>query len=375
MNSTDELPWTARLADYERQADALFAALKKGDDQVRWAFKWEHPRFRGQRIDAVHPDSLGLDDARMVVARRYGFESWADLAGFAQSCEQGDPSIRTFEAAADAVVAGDLPALQTMLRDDPDLARARSKRRHHATLLHYLGANGVEGGRQRTPANAVEVAKTLLEAGAEVDALADLYDSKCTTMSLLVSSKHPAKAGLQVALAETLLDHGAAFTGPGSNRQSAVRTALAFGYLATAQALVRRGAKVEDLAEAAGLGRRDDVLRLLPLADSVTRHIALSLAAQLGHADVVRLLLDAGEDPNRSNPEGFHSHSTPLHQAVWGDHLDVVRLLAARGARLDLRDTLYDGTPLDWAVYGGRTRIADDLRGRGAPERAGRPST
>ena len=58
-----------------------------------------------------------------------------------------------------------------------------------------IGANGVEGGRQKTPPNAVEVAKMLLDAGAEVDALADLYESKCTTMSMLVSSSHPAESG------------------------------------------------------------------------------------------------------------------------------------------------------------------------------------
>src|SRR5205807_10347183 len=102
-------------------------------------------------------------------------------------------------------VSGDVPSLSAMLRGDPTLVRARSTRRHHATLLHYVAANGVEGGRQKTPANAVEVANLLLDAGADVDALADMYDAKCTTMSMLVSSCHPAKAGLQAALAEPLL--------------------------------------------------------------------------------------------------------------------------------------------------------------------------
>ena len=40
---------------------------------------------------------------------------------------------------------------------------ARPGRRHHATLLHYVGANGVDGYRQRMPANAVEIATILLE--------------------------------------------------------------------------------------------------------------------------------------------------------------------------------------------------------------------
>jgi ankyrin repeat protein len=254
-----------------------------------------------------------------------------------------------------------------MLAETPDLVRARSTRRHHATLLHYVAANGVEGDRQRTPENAVEVATIVLDAGAEPDALADMYDHKCTTMSMLVSSSHPHAAGLQVALAEMLLDRGAGLNGPGSEWQSAVMTALTFGYRDTADVLARRGGPPASLPEAAGLGRVDDAVRLLPAADARGRHAALALAAQHGHPEVVRLLLDAGEDPSRYNPDGHHAHSTPLHQAVCSDHADVVRLLVERGARLDVRDTIYDSTPLGWAEYLGRPAIAAYLRGRGAP--------
>ena len=267
-----------------------------------------------------------------------------------------------FEAAVDAVVSGDLELLRSMIDEDPDLVRARSAREHHATLLHYVAANGVEDSRQKTPPNAVEIAKLLLERGAEPDALAVMYDNRCTTMSMLVSSVHPARAGLQVKLAETLVDYGAAPEGPGTNWQSAVLTALAFGYRDTAEALVRRGARANTLAATAGLGRLDEAVALLPAADARERHIALALAAQHGHAAVVRMLLDAGEDPNRFNPDGYHAHSTPLHQAVWAGHLDVVRLLVEHGARLDIEDTVYRATPMGWAEYGQKTEIAGYLR-------------
>jgi ankyrin repeat protein len=366
MSRAESLSYLAELAEYERQAAALSDALAAGDEAAAWRFKWQHPRFRGRPVADVRAASLDAADARLVVAREYAFETWADLAAFTDAVRHDGPVAR-FEAAVEAVVSGDVAALRAALREHPDLARARSTRRHHATLLHYVAANGVEDGRQRTPANAVEVAKTLLDAGAEVDALADMYDARCTTLSMLVSSAHPAQAGLQVALAETLLDHGAALDGPGSAWQSAVLTALQFGYRDTAEALARRGAAVKDLAAAAGLGRLADVARLLGAADGPARHAALALAAQHGHAEVVRLLLDAGEDPSRYNPDGYHGHSTPLHQAVWSDHLDVVRLLVERGARLDLRDKVYQGTPLGWANYGGRAAIAEYLRTRGAP--------
>jgi ankyrin repeat protein len=245
------------------------------------------------------------------------------------------------------------------LLEHPELVRARSARDHRATLLHYVAANGVEQDRQRTPKNAVEVAKLLLEAGAEVDALAQMYGGHQTTMSMLVSSSHPAQAGVQVALVETLLDFGAAI-----ELQSPLMTALASGYRDASEALVRRGARADHIAAAAGLGRLADVRQLLPSADPESRHRALALAAQHGHLDIVRLLLEAGEDPNQFNPKDNHPHSTPLHQAVLAGHDAVVRLLVERGARLDIKDTVYQGTPRDWAVHAGQTEIERYLRER-----------
>jgi len=268
-----------------------------------------------------------------------------------------------FEAAVEAVVAGDTPALESMLRENPELIRARSARPHRATLLHYIAANGVEDERQKTPPNAVEVAKILLTAGAEADALAEMYGGQCATLSMLVSSCHPARAGVQVALLETLLDFGASPEPSGAGKwKSPLMTALAFGYKDAAEALVKRGARAADIAAAAGLGWAAEVARGLAASDADTRHRALALAAQHGHADIVNMLLDAGEDPNRYNPPGNHGHSTPLHQAANAGHEAVVRLLVERGARLDIQDTVYRGTPLGWACYAKQRAIADYLR-------------
>jgi ankyrin repeat protein len=366
MTNSDSLPYDAALEEYQRQADALVEELKTGSRSAAHRFKWMHPRFRGKpAADPLASAPLDLADAQLVVALEYSFASWPVLAEFTEAVRRNGP-IKQFETAVEAVVAGDLETLRTKLRDDPGLVRARSTRRHHATLFHYIGANGVESGRQKTPANAVEVAKALLDAGADVDALADLYDGECTTMSMLVSSCHPANAGLQVSLAETLLDYGAALVGPGSKWPSALMTALEFGYLDAAEALARRGAPVDSLSAIAGLGRMDDLARLLPTSDRESRHAAMALAAQHGHTNVVRLLLDAGEDASRFNPEGHHPHSTPLHQAVCSNHINVFRLLVERGARMDILDTIYQATPLDWAIHCGRTEIADYLRSRGA---------
>lgn len=361
-----DLPCNATLADYQNQAKALFAALQSGDEEAEWSFKWMHPRFRGKGVEDVRTErsELTLADAQLLVAREYFFDTWQDLAAFSDAVRK-DPDVIRFETAVDAIVSGDIETVRRLLREHPGLIHERSRRIHHATLLHYTAANGVEGVRQKTPANAVEITRLLLESGAEPDALADMYDHRCTTMSMLLSSAHPHGAGLQGKLAELLLDHGAALVGPGTEWQSGVMTALCFGYLDTAQVLRRRGAPITNVAAAAGLGDAALVTRLLPAADAGARQRALALAAQHGQTEVVRILLDAGEDPNRYNPKGFHQHSTPLHQAIWSDHLDTVQLLVERGARLDIRDTIYQGTALGWALYGKREKVARYLESKG----------
>jgi ankyrin repeat protein len=377
------LPFRASLRDYEEQAQTLFDAWRAGDAAAVELIGHRHPRFLDREIpwlprataEDVRNAPLDLEDARLALARWYDFRDWPALVAHVEAVgREGSPLFR-FEAAVESVVDGDVAGLAAMIDGDPALVRARSARVthfdppvHRATLLHYVAANGVESHRQRSPANAVDVAKTLLEAGADVDALADMYGGRATTMSMLVSSCHPAAAGVQAALVDTLVDFGAAVEPRGEGAwTSPLLTALAFGYTEAANALVRRGARVETLPAAAGLGRLEDARRLLGTADAEDRHRALALAAQIGHADVVRLLLDAGEDPDRYNPKGNHAHSTPLHQAVWAGHLAVVRLLVECGARLDIEDTIYKGTPLGWATYGGRSEIAEYLRTQGAP--------
>ena len=379
------LPVRAPLAAYRRQAQELLDAWNAGDANAVELFRHNHPRLLDDAVPwlpknlsegELRSASFDVRDAELALARWYDFSDWSRLEEHVGAVTDDGSSVARFEAAVEAVVDGDVETLRALLRQDPELVHARSTRVtrfdppvHGATLLHYVAANGVENYRQRTPPNAVAIAKLLLDAGAEVDALAGSYGGRHTTMSMLVSSVHPAKAGLQVALTETLLDYGAAVEGQGSGDwTSPLMTALAFGYYDTAAALVRRGARVATVAAAAGLGRLDDVERLLPRASALDRHRALALAAQMGHADIVRVLLDAGEDPNRYNPEGNHGHATPLHQAALVGHDAVVRLLVERGARLDIKDMIFKGTPLGWALYGDQPAVADYLRSKGATE-------
>lgn len=379
------LPFDAPLPEYRDQAARLLAGHRAGDAAAIGVFHHHHPRFldpvvtwKPRDIPAaeIAAATLDLGDAQLALARSYSYRDWAALAQHVEAQGREGSPVRAFELAVEAVITGDLDGLAAMLRAEPDLVRARSTRVtchdpavHGATLLHYLAANGVEGYRQKSPANAVAIACVLLARGAEVDALAGMYGAESPTLSMLASSTPPAEAGVQVPLLETLLDFGAAVEGCGTGRWlSPLRTALVFGFLDAAQTLVSRGARVDTVVIAAGLGRAADVARLLATADAADRHGGLALAAQLGHTDVVRLLLDAGEDPDRFNPDGFHAHGTPLHHAALGGHREVVEMLVERGARPDIRDKLWHSTALGWANHGGRAEVAEYLKSQGGAD-------
>src|SRR5688572_12522786 len=80
MSAGGSHSFKAGLETYEQEADALFHALKAGDEDASWRFKWVHPSFRGRPVSEVKAEALDLADARLVVARDQHFENWSDLA-------------------------------------------------------------------------------------------------------------------------------------------------------------------------------------------------------------------------------------------------------------------------------------------------------
>src|SRR5947207_6543341 len=98
VSASDSLPYGAPLGQYQDQADALLAAVKAGDNAARWRFKWQHPQFRDKSVTDVAAATLDLPDAQLVVAHDYGFETWNDLARFAEAVN-GDGPVGRFEAA------------------------------------------------------------------------------------------------------------------------------------------------------------------------------------------------------------------------------------------------------------------------------------
>src|SRR5437667_9644845 len=108
--SSDPLPFDAALEGYEKQAQALFEALKSGDEAAAWRFKWNHPRFRGKSITDVRAATLELADAQAVIAREYSLESWPSLVSFTDAVQR-DGTVSPFETAVEPGGSGTLPTL------------------------------------------------------------------------------------------------------------------------------------------------------------------------------------------------------------------------------------------------------------------------
>lgn len=174
-------------------------------------------------------------------------------------------------------------------------------------MLHHVAANGIEVARQwQSPSNAPELARALLAAGAEADALAMPYGTEDTPMTLLVSSSHPAEAGVQPDLIDALLDGGADIDRAGGQP---LWTAIVWGYDRAVDRLVARGARLDNLVFAACANDLDRMRAFLaapaktltlPGEELEAAHVvdhALIYAAGLGRREAVALLLEHGADP------------------------------------------------------------------------------
>ena len=347
------LPPKPSLDHLKYQAKDLLRDLAVHDLGAAQRIREFHPRF-SDATDAESFDApLRLSDAQLAIARESGFPSWTRLKHHIEkhtiSGQLNLPHHERiedplFRRAVEFLDGGDVAGLRLQLKRHPELGRQRvvfegGNYFRNPTLLEFVAENPIRNGK--LPPNIVEVAKVILEAGPDLSAINE-------TLGLVVTGRVVRECRVQVALINLLCDYGADHT-------KALQAAL-FGGMEAVDALLRRGAKVE-LPVAAALGNIDAVRRLLPGATPRERHLAFGLAAQFGQAEIVRLLLDAGEDPNRYNPVGCHSHSTPLHQAAAAGHLEVVRLLVERGARMDMKDILWHGTPAGWAKYEGKKEV------------------
>jgi ankyrin repeat protein len=351
------------LRHLESHVEEALEAHRAGHPQAVRAIRRFHPRFRNADAATIRHGPFTRRDAALVVAREHGFPSWDALRDEAKKGARArwnlpvedripDEDLRRAVRLADA---GDARGLTSWLRSRPDVARRRLRLEPSGPLarvgLLELVASTFQR-RRKAPSNVANVLQIVIKAGRhDRTALGRALDA-------VVSRPWTDYEAQQRAAIRLLV-------GRGADPKGAMARAVFQGGFDAADELVRRGGPV-DLVVAASVGRVADVRKMIPRASATELRRALALGAVNGQTEAVGLLLDSGLPPGAFNPRGFYEHSTPLHQAVWFDHPDTVRLLVERGADLAARDKVHDGTPLSWAVYGKRDRIARYLRSRGA---------
>lgn len=282
-----------------------------------------------------------------------------------------------FLPAVAAIHEGDLEKFQILVSQDLSLATSRSTR-SHPTLLQCVTLDGND------KPNNVEMARVLIQAGAELDG---------PLVAAASINNH--------AVAELLIDSGAAVDGTGS--WLPIEEALYWNSLAVLTLLLARGAQVQNLRIAAGLGRTDLIegyfcadgsLRpeagqinwpwggLETIADSNCNHKvkqelsnrvnewkqdrqgiinnAFVYACMHGHVAAARLLLQKGAELDVV-PGGFDYAGTGLHYAALNGQRSMVEFLLQQGADRDVKDTKVGSIAAGWAEHGGHQEIRDML--------------
>jgi ankyrin repeat protein len=357
------LPSNPSLDHLKYQAKDLLKDHAAHDSGAAQRLREFHPRFRRSTDAEIFKAQLKLGDAQLAIARESGFQSWARLKRHIEKPTLTDRidlphheriEDAAFRRAVDLIDAGDAVGLRAWLSEHPKLVHQHIVFEgwnyfHNPTLIAFIAENPVRRGA--LPKNVVEVASVILDAGADRD-----KSEMNETLALVATGSVPRECRLQIPLIDLLCDRGA-------DPESAVSVAAVLGEIKAVCHLIMRSTRLT-LPAAAALGRIDDFRRLLPTAARDERHLAVAIAADYGEIEILRTLLDAGEDPNRFNPIGGHSHATPLHQVAMRGDLEKARLLLERGARLDTKDILWRATPADWARHEGKAEMERYLRER-----------
>ena len=149
---------------------------------------------------------------------------------------------------------------------------------------------------------------------------------------------------------------------------SAVRLAVYHAHPGVARVLVERGARI-DVFDACATGETARLSEILAEDRSRANAFAadgftpLGLAAFFRHPAAVRTLLANGADPNQAASNA--TRVAPLHSAVAGGNVEIVRELLAHGADVRARQDL-GFTALHGAAVEGSEKVVRLLLDHGA---------
>src|SRR6185295_10491181 len=160
------LPLRPNLERYKKLAKDLVKACRSGDSDAigDWADKWVNALVKSSGIKLTRqlPVAVGnwadqveefaqrklsgdaasgstkagetgppqsgrcrLAEAQFVIARSHGFESWPRFIKHIEGLTNKSSAVARFEAAADAIIKGEITTLKRLLREDPSLISRR----------------------------------------------------------------------------------------------------------------------------------------------------------------------------------------------------------------------------------------------------------
>lgn len=296
-----DLPVRPDLAQLRRQAKDLLRAANNSDPSAL------------ARLRAVS-NELSLSAAQLALAREYGFASWAKL--------------KTEVERREILTSLDLDRLTALIAEHPELATEKLKNwcdhplgatpLGYVAMLRYNTASGVWRDRPGTGA----VARLLLRSGAPVDG--GPGDSE--TPLITAASYGDAEVARVLIEAGADLDATASPTAGGAPGGTALRHAAVFGMTEVVDILVAAGARIDHISVAAAAG--DITGWLHPDTPQEDRVAALVMAADHERLDVIDQLLDAATPIDAADPWDRQ----PLHTAAINGKAAAVRHLLARGA-------------------------------------------
>ncbi len=327
---------------YRKAAKALLRAARAGDRDA-------NDRLKATGVTGEHHV---LHVAQLAIAREEGFQSWPRFMTFITESRLDFQGLvtRFIDAAT-----SDLRQARDLLADHPELRGAGV----YVALVM---------GEWQTVAQAVEADPEFAARPSGPDTVEPIVYACFSRFG-----HHRAPEAADVALTlRLLLNNGAdpntAFASEHGPLSCLYAACGLLGNVEMTRLLLEAGADPDDGESLYHATEQPDLAclkQLLAHGATVTGSNAIKHILDWENAEGLRLLLDAGGDPNETNPQG----DTALHWAVRrGRSPEIVAMLLDAGADIDaVRE---DGrTAYAVAIVGGQAAVAELLAVRGADTR------
>ena len=344
------LPAHANLEQYKKQAKDLLKAYRSADVETIRRVKRNHPRFEKLSEPGFQITKFALADAQLVIAREHGFESWPKFAKRIHELERSSTAMSLENPVAEFIGAaiwhGTLERADQILASYPQIAQ---------NSIHVAAILGNDATVRRfialDPANA-----TLKAAPFDGDALVYLCLSKYL-------QRYKSRSAGFLRSATALLDAGAnpntgfMSTGDYPDFETALYGAAAVAdHAELTRLLLQRGGDPNDTETPYHSPESYDNAALHALVESGKLTPDSLTTMLLRKADVhdyegIKYLLEHGADPNR----GTRWRVTAMHQALRRDNdIKNIEVMLKHGADPTLHSDLEGRSGIAIAARRGR---------------------